>query len=586
LLDSHRALLGELGARYVEVTGTDVAEALVRFAVAENATQIILGSSNRSRLSEVFRGSVINRVIELVDGIDVHVISTSASAADPSDARRRSTVREPSPHSARSRLFAWLVALVGTPLLGLVLIPSDDHLGISATLLVLLLGPVVAAVLGGPRPAIVAAITGFVAIDVLYVTPRISLRIAQPSELVTLVVFVAVAVLVSVLVDRLARQTIAVARQRVETQALAQLAGSTAILDADALDRLVGELRVTLGLDAVAVLAAADDPTGAAATGWRVEAAAGEPVPTTPEAGTYSAELADGATLVVVGPTLPAADRGLLSAFVAQVRLAQAALGLTAAATRAEALAEANDLRDALLAAVSHDLRAPLANIKAAATSLTSADVTWSANDIDGFARTIDAEADRLTTLVVNLLDMSRLQTGMLGVRLAPCASADVVYAALASLSGDTSSAKVVAADDLPLMSTDPALMERAVANIIRNALDWSPPGSEVRVEAAAVHDRIDIRVIDRGTGIPRDQRDAVFRPFQRLGDGGQAAMQGIGLGLAVAQGFCLALGASIVIDDTPGGGTTVTISVPAADTSPPAASLLPTASSLGTVVP
>ena len=564
LLDHHRELLEELGGKYAETAGTDVAEALAQFARAENATQIILGASRRSRWAELVRGSIINRVISLADSVDVHVISSDAPpSAQPGRLRAG---RRLTPRSARSRTWAWLVALVGTPLLALALLPSEDTVGISSTLLILLLGPIAAALLGGLAPALVASVTAFLAADVFFISPSFSLRIADPTDLLDLVVFVAVSALVSGLVDRLSRRTAEVARGRAEAEALAELAHSTAILDGDALHHLVAELRTTLALDAVAVLAPAGDG------GWRVEAASGEPLPATPDDGSYAAELADGATIVVVGPTLPAEDRRLLSAFVAQVRLAQATLALQAEATRADALSEANDLRDALLAAVSHDLRGPLANIKAAATSLTSSEVRWEPDDVECFAKTIDAEADRLTTLIVNLLDMSRLQAGMLGVNLWPTAPADVIYAALASLSADTSTVEIVAPDTLPLISTDPALLERSLANVVQNALSWSPEGQRVRIEAATVGDRVDIRVIDRGAGIPLDQREAVFRAFQRLGDGGRAAVQGLGLGLAVARGFCDATGAEITIDDTPGGGATVVITVPIAAPDEPGA--------------
>jgi two-component system sensor histidine kinase KdpD len=264
--------------------------------------------------------------------------------------------------------------------------------------------------------------------------------------------------------------------------------------------------------------------------------------------------------LVVAGPALAAEDRRLLAAFVAQLRLAQTTLRLQAEATRAEALAEANDLRDALLAAVSHDLRGPLANIKAASTSLLSTEVEWAKGDVAGFAKTIDAEADRLTTLIVNLLDMSRLQAGMLGVHIAPTAVDDVVYAALASLATDMSHIDIDVPEHLPLVEADPALLERALANIIQNALNWAPEGTRVRVEGAHVVDHVEIRVIDRGAGIPVDKRESVFQPFQRLGDGGRAQQEGIGLGLAVAEGFADAMDAEITIDDTPGGGATVAI--------------------------
>ncbi len=367
--------------------------------------------------------------------------------------------------------------------------------------------------------------------------------------------FVVVSALVSGLVDRLARRSAQLARSQAETEALAELASGTALLDDDSLHRLVTELRIALDLESVAVLAPAEE-------GWRVEASAGEPVPLVPEGASYSAELASGSVLAVKGPSLPAEDRRLLSAFVAQLRLAQDTLRLQAAALEAKTLGDANRLREALLAAVSHDLRGPLANIKAAASSLLSKDVEWPPEEVQSFSTTIDEEADRLGSVVSNLLDMGRLQAGMLGVHLRPTVVEEVIYAALASLSVDVSSVVIEVPADLPVVLSDPTLLERAIANVVLNALSWAPDGTPVRVEAGIAGGKVDIRTIDRGAGIPRDQREAVFQPFQRLGDGGRLLYEGSGLGLAVTKGFVEAMGGRVQIDDTPGGGTTVTITV------------------------
>jgi two-component system sensor histidine kinase KdpD len=264
----------------------------------------------------------------------------------------------------------------------------------------------------------------------------------------------------------------------------------------------------------------------------------------------------------MAGSELAADDRRLLSAFVAQLRLAREQGQLLAQAASAEQLSETNELRTALLAAVSHDLRTPLASIKAAATSLLSDEVTWSPEVVTSFCETINDEADRLNTLVGNLLDMSRLQTGVLHLDLRPVGLDEVVFAALASLSRDATPVSVDVPETLPRVTADPALLERAVANLVDNALTWSPPGASLRVEAGQCGNRVDFRVVDRGPGIPQGQRDAVFLPFQRLGDGGGASKDGVGLGLAVAKGFVEAMGGELTLEDTPGGGLTSVISL------------------------
>ncbi len=226
-------------------------------------------------------------------------------------------------------------------------------------------------------------------------------------------------------------------------------------------------------------------------------------MPATPDGATYSAELSGGSHLVVAGPPLTAGDRRLLGAFVSQLRLAQSTLRLQAEAASAVGLAEANNVRDAILAAVSHDLRGPLANIKAAATSMLSDDVEWPRETVLSFCKTIDEEVDRLSGLVSNLLDMTRLQSGMLGVHLEPVAVDEVVYAALASLAIDQSVVEVLLPEGLPPAKADRALLERAVANVIGNAVNWAPAGTHVRVQACAVAGTIEIGVVDRGAGIP-----------------------------------------------------------------------------------
>ncbi len=557
LLDRHRGLLGELGGRFAEVTGAEPADALVRFAEAENATQILLGSSQRSRWAELIKGSVINETIRAAGPIDVHVISTEEVRTRRAAMRERAG-RSPAWRSSRSRAIAWICAFVGIPLVVLALIPLRDAMGVPGTLLLLLLGPVAVAVLGGLVPAIAASLVAFLLADWFYIAPTHSFRFAHAGDALALVVFVAVSAFVSGLVDRLASRSAQLARGQAEVEALAELASVTATLDDEAQHRLVTELRLTLDLDSVAVLAPTIDD------GWRSLASAGEPAPLTPDDASYAAELVNGSMLAVSGRALAAEDRRLLGAFVAQLQLVQTALRLQTEAASADALVDANNVRDALLAAVSHDLRTPLANIKAAATSLLSTEVEWPATAVQSFSKTIDAEADRLHSVVSNLLDMGRLQAGMLGVRIETVAVDAAIYAALASLSVDVSGVDVRIPDELLLASADPALLERALANVIGNALNWAPEGTPVRVEAARLGDQVDIRVVDCGAGIPRDQREAVFQPFQRLGDGPRATYDGIGLGLAVTKGFVEAMDGEVTVEDTPGGGTTVVITLEA----------------------
>jgi len=231
------------------------------------------------------------------------------------------------------------------------------------------------------------------------------------------------------------------------------------------------------------------------------------------------------------------------------------------AAVRAEAAAldRANELRTALLSAVSHDLRTPLASIKASVSSLRAHDVTWTAEEAADFLAAIEDDTDRLNQLVGNLLDMSRLQTGALELSRHPVALDEVVANAVDSLGPQASKIEIDVPDDLPMALVDPGLLERAVANIVLNALHWSPPGMPVHISARVAVPDLELRVIDHGPGVPAEARQRIFQPFQRLGDRGGS---GVGLGLAIASGFVAAMGGELRVEDTPGGGSTFRVLV------------------------
>jgi len=564
-LARQRELLAELEGRYIEITGGDVAEALTKFARAENATQLILGAPQKTRWSELFHGSIINRVVRLAGPIDVHVISSTDEAEHevlPRPIRRRHLA--PLPH--RRRQAALALGLVGAPLLAAILAPVRPSLGTTGSLLPFLLLVVGVAIIGGAVPALIVAVLAFGVADWFFIPPLHRLTISHPVDAVALVAFLSIAVAVSAVGERAARRAVLATRSQAEAEALARLAASSVLsVGGEALPNLVAQLRETFGLTAVAVLSpVGPDPSGngSGSPGWKVEASAGDPVPTSPEDASFSAALDEGSVLALAGGELVGEDSRLLNSFVAQLRVAQAGRRLQEQAASAGELAESNALRTALLAAVSHDLRTPLASIKASASSLLSDEVQWSPDAIQGFARTIEGEADRLNAVVSNLLDMGRLQTGALHLKLRAVGLEEVVSGALGSLSREVSGLSVDVPDTLPAVEADPALLERSVANVVENALSWSPPGRSVRVEAGEVGDRVDLRVIDQGPGIPMGERERVFQPFQRLGDGGRVAPNGVGLGLAVARGFVEAMGGELVVEDTPGGGTTMVLSL------------------------
>ena len=259
----------------------------------------------------------------------------------------------------------------------------------------------------------------------------------------------------------------------------------------------------------------------------------------------------------------------MLEAFLDSLSVALETRRLQADAASAAALAEADALRTGILQAVSHDLRTPLSGIKASVTSLLAPDVAFDEDDTEEFLRTIDAEVDRLDRVVGNLLDMGRIQTGTVTALRRPTALEEVVHAAVANLGLRGDEIDVRVDETAPLADIDGALVERALANVLANALAVQPAGTPVRIEAGAAgaegRRRVHLRVVDTGPGLPEESRERVFEPFQRLGD--RSTQAGVGLGLAIAHGFTRAVGGRLVLDDTPGGGLTVTFDLPASET-------------------
>jgi two-component system sensor histidine kinase KdpD len=572
LIEAHQRLLADLGGEYHEVVGTDVAKALTQFARAENATQLVLGATRRNRWTELTRGSIINSVLREAGTIDVHVIREEAPEGEArvvpepmSLVRRRRRPRL----STRRQLAGGLIALVGIPLLTLLLVPLRDHVNLSTDMLLFLVLVVVVAVVGGLWPALVAAVVASLVVNWYFTEPLYTFTIAEGQNLVALATFLAVAVIVSTLVTKLARRSADSVHARAEAEALARVAGGLAG-DDDAVDEMLLHLRTTFELDAVSLLVP-DDSSGRAGR-WRVEAHAGEPAPTQP-AGHQALGLVGGAVVAYDGPILTVDDERVLRVFGAQLSSALERRRLRAEAAEAEALAEADELRTAILRAVSHDLRTPLASIKASATSLLQDDVDWTPEARQVFLATIEEEADRLNMLVGNLLDMSRLESGALDVVLRPVALEEVVERALASLSGPIGPVDVQVSEQLPPVVADSGLLERVVANLLSNALRYSPGDTPVRIEAGKVGDHVHLRIIDQGPGVRPADRDRIFEPFQRLGDRGTAT--GVGLGLAVARGFTDAMDGELSLEDTPGGGLTTVVALRVAgdvSTAPPPA--------------
>jgi len=555
-LEAQRALLGELGGTYREVVSADVAAGLGAFARAEQATQVVLGSTRRSRLSQLLRGSVADDLQRMLAGVDVHIIAAEpdSSTITPTPPQRDRRISAIPPQRERT---AWIVLAVGLPLLTFVLVQLRDHFNLTSALLLQLALVLTISALGGIRPGVLASVASFLLTNWFFTPPVHTLSIADTDDVTALIVFIAVAIAVSVLVDRSAQRSREALRARADATALARSTGSIITAD-DPMPQLVEQLRTLFSLDAVAVMTRDDQ-------GWAVSAASGDNPPDRPEAGT-SIPLDDSGDTQLVwrGEPVPDEELQVLRALTDQMALGLEAFRLRQTSATIGALAEANLLRTALLQAVSHDLRTPLASIKASVTGLMAGDVGFTADDRASLLGTIDTSTDRLDRVVGNLLDMSRLQAGATRANLAPTALEEVVAAALTAVGTPHDRVVVDVSEALPLVRTDGALLERAIANLVSNALAWSPVDIPIRVDAALVKDTVRLRVVDRGPGIPVADRARIFEPFQRLGDRSNDA--GVGLGLAIARGFVEVTGGTLEVDDTPGGGTTFTVAMPVSD--------------------
>jgi two-component system sensor histidine kinase KdpD len=549
LLERQRELVAEVGGSYHEVVGEDIGDALLDAARSLNVTQMVMGASRRSRWQRLTRGSVIGKVIRgSGTRIDIHVVSHPDAAEEAFTVPR---TRRPATLPRRRVAIGLALAALGPPALTVVLAQMRDEVGLPSVLLLFLLLVVVVSAVGGLVSALAAAISGFLLVNWYFTPPLHTFTISEGENILALIVFLAVAGIVSVFVDLAARRAVEGRRARAEAEALSRLAGSAPV--AAVLESLI---RV-LGLDGAAVLHREEG-------GWRIEAASGERAPENPAAASSTIDLDDDHVLALAGGPVRSEDERVLEAFAKEL-VASVELGdLEAEVEAAGVVSAANELRAAILSAVSHDLRTPISAIKASVTSLLQQDVQWTPAARREFLDTIDEETDRLNALVGNLLDMSRLQTNALEIMPARVGLEEVLPAALHSLGLADGAIDLDVPETLPRVLADPGLLERAFANVIQNAVRFSPPDRPPRVTAGAIDGYVHVRIVDRGPGVPREQRERLFMPFQRLGDSGQD--EGVGLGLAVAKGFVEAMGGEVEVEDTPGGGLTVVARLRAAE--------------------
>ena len=544
-----RELAISLGATLHTVIGDDVPTALLDFARDENATQLVIGTSRRSRWARMFDEGIGASVVQQSGKIDVHMVTHE-------QASRGSLWARISPRQQHA--MSWLAAIVvPSAICAVIVYLLDPYLGIGGESAIFFIGVLIVALLGGVAPAALSALLSGLLLNYFLVEPRYTFTIAEPDSAVTVVVLLLVAVAVAALVDGAASRAREARRASQEAELLALFAGS--VLRGADLDTLLERVRETYSQRSVSLLREGTGIVGCVGTDPCIDV---DTADTAIEVGD------DEFWLLMAGRRLPARDRRVLGAVAKQAAGLVKQRELTEEAGKAEAIAQADELRRSLLSAVSHDLRTPLAAAKAAVSSLRSNDIDFSAEDTAELLATIEESIDQLTALVGNLLDSSRLAAGVLRPELRRVYLEETVQRALLGISKGVTGYRrqgvdrvKVDVDDAVVMA-DSGLLERVLANLIDNALRYAQD-SPVRVTAGQVGDRVLIAVVDEGPGIPRGAEDQLFAPFQRLGDNDTSI--GVGLGLSVARGFVEAMGGTISATDTPGGRLTVEIDLAAA---------------------
>jgi two-component system sensor histidine kinase KdpD len=448
---------------------------------------------------------------------------------------------------ARRQLLGIVLAVAGLPLLTVVLLAAHRYLSLTDDLLIYLVAVVGVAVVGGFWPAVFAAVAASLLLNWFFTPPLHTFTIDRPENLLALLLFVTVAMAVSSVVHLAARRAVQAARSREEASALLALA-QTVLGGGDTPGAVLDHLTRTLGGHAELQELAGSRWVRIAASGTSAEGA-----------GITRITVRENLALEVAGQSSPATP-GLLAGFAAQAAAALDRERLRTQAAQAEALAEGNRMRTALLAAVSHDLRTPLASIKASVSSLRQTDVQWTPADQADLLATIEENADRLDGLIGNLLDMSRLHTGSLQPFLRSITVDEVAPVALRGLDAPAT-LRMAVPDGLPLVLADPGLLERVLANLFSNALRHSPPASPAVLQAHRADGMVVLEVVDHGQGVTDELKSRIFEPFQRF----DRHKAGVGLGLAVAKGFTEAMGGSIAAVDTPGGGLTIRVTLPVA---------------------
>lgn len=540
-LARQRALVEKSGGTYHQVVGRDIPEALVEFARSVNATQLVIGSSRRGRIAALAIPGIGASVIRQSGEIDVHIVNIAPG-------QKHSTLPGLSGALTATRKAAgFIVAVVGAPAITGVLTLLRSEESLTSDVLTYQFLVVVVALIGGIWPAIFAAVLSGLLLNLFFVEPLFAVTIAEPRLLLAIALYVLNAVLVSYVVDLAARRSRVAQRAAAESELLSTIAGSV-LRGEGAIQALLTRTQEAFGVAGVALI-----------VGESMLSSAGE---LTTERAPISIPVGERATLQLYGSRLAASERRLLAVIATQLEAALEQRELTEVAREVGPLVETDKVRSALLSAVSHDLRRPLAAATAAVSGLRSPDIAWSDADRAELLATAEESLGMLRELVTDLLDVSRLQAGVLAVALSPVDVEDIVLPALDELDLGPGQIDLDLAPDCPEITADPVLLQRVLVNLLANASRFSPMNQRVRLSTSSFGGSVQIRIADHGPGVVPERFDEIFVPFQRQGDTDN--LTGLGLGLALSKGFTEGMGGTLHAETTPGGGLTMVVELPA----------------------
>lgn len=576
----HLRLAERLGAEVVTLSGERPSETILQYARSRNVTRIVLGKPTHPRWRDLFRPSFLEEMVRASGQIDIHVISGEETAPpEPAGPERktRSSSTTTGPHLfagftavALATLFSWFV-------FGQTQLPD--------VVMIYLLGIVLVAARFGYVPSILAAVLSVIAYDFFFIPPYFSFAVSDLRHTTTFAVMFVVAFVISGLTKRIREQAesargrelrtaalYAMSRELADTRSSDLLARVTARHLHDVFECKIALLRPNESGALTTVEAGGDlsftpqeKEVGVAEWAWRHRRSAGLGTDTLPSAlALYLPLVASGGCIGVLG-VLPAdahtfADpdkRQLLETFAGQLGTALERTELAMAAQRAELQVETEQLRNALLSSVSHDLRTPLAVITGAASALS--DDGMSATSARELLDTISSEAGRLNRLVRNLLDMTRLEAGALRVKKEWQPLEEIVGAVLNRLDDQLQGRPVSVSLDPALVPLDEVTVDQVLTNLLENALRYTPSGSPIEITARRVEGGVEVEVADRGPGIPAGEEERIFEKFHRAA----AGKGGVGLGLTICRGIVAAHGGRLYVENRIGGGAAFRFTLP-----------------------